>query len=215
MGRVRPPLQGRWVWAGWGVGVDARGLQQPVAVPPPSEALNNNPPSTILGVLGGEKTALVGEGEVGNGMWFLPRLGEGGRLRKALWDWRIPRKVKRVCTESLRPAVALASRAPVAAASDQGWETRCLPSGAYYQQLLLLSPPRISLPQPTASLGAPSPPTPPFPSPPPPLPPPSTPTPQPPGQPTPQRRRALRFQALGCGSWGRVREERARRTLRL
>lgn len=67
--------------------------------------------------------------------------------------------------------MALASRAPVAAASDRGWETRCLPSGAYYQQLLLLSPPRISLPQPTASLGAPSPPIPPFPSPPPPPPP--------------------------------------------
>lgn len=48
--------------------MEARGLQQPVAVPPPLEALNNNPPSTILGVLGGEKTALVGEGEVGNGM---------------------------------------------------------------------------------------------------------------------------------------------------
>ena len=67
--------------------------------------------------------------------------------------------------------MALASRALVAAASDRGWETLCLPSGAYYQQLLLLSPPRISLPQPTASLGAPSPPTPPFPSPPPPPPP--------------------------------------------
>lgn len=69
---------------------------------------------------------------------------------------------------SLPPAVALAACAPAAAASHRGWETRSLPGGAYYQQLLLLSPARISLPQPTASPWARSPPTPPFPSPPPP-----------------------------------------------
>lgn len=128
--------------------------------------------------------------------------GSPGRLRGSAPS----RSGRRWLWPPARPSQPRATRAGKPAAS---------PSGAYYQQLLLLSPPRISLPQPTASLGAPSPPTPPFPSPPPPLPPPSTPTPQPPGQPTPQRRRALRFQALGCGSWGRAREERARRTLRL
>lgn len=49
----------------------------------------------------------------------------------------------------------------------RGWETRSLPGGADYRQLLLLSPATIGLPQPTASPRARPPPAPPFPSPPP------------------------------------------------
>lgn len=91
-----------------------------------------------------------------------------------------PGRVRWICTGvcqgsgclrggSLPPAVALAACAPAAEASHRGWETRSLPGGADYQQLLLLSPARISLPQPTASPWARSPPAPPSPSPPPPV----------------------------------------------
>ena len=101
-------------------------------------------------MLGGERTAFVREGEVGNGKWFLPRLGEEGGSGKPSGTDGSPGRLRgsatRPACRSLQPAVPLASRALVAAASDRGWETRCLPSGAYYQQLLLLSPPRISLP---------------------------------------------------------------------
>ena len=79
----------------------------------------------------------------------------------------VGRQSSRLCCGSLPRALALAVRAPAAAPSDRGWETRSLPGGACYQQLLLLSPARIILPQPTASPLAPSPPAPPSPSPPP------------------------------------------------
>lgn len=107
---------------------------------------------------------------------FLPRLGEEGVSRKpsgtegspARWRGSASRPAggagASAACGSLLPAVALAFRAPAAAASDRDWETLFLPGGADYQQLLLLSPARISLPEPTASHWAPSPPAPPSPS---------------------------------------------------
>lgn len=64
-------------------------------------------------------------------------------------------------------------RAP-APASLLAWEISSLAGGAYYRQLLLLSPATTGLPQPTASPGAPSPPAPSLFSPPPPTPTPSS-----------------------------------------
>lgn len=56
------------------------------------------------------------------------------------------------------PAGCCSGRVRVRApASLLAWEISSLPGGAYYQQLLLLSPATTGLPQPTASPGAPSP----------------------------------------------------------
>lgn len=134
------------------------------------------PPSHILTKLrmppGRPRTGVQGRQGEGRFGREQRRVGAEGRARKPSGHFGpreglVGRQGSRLSCGSLPQALALALRPPAAAASDRGWETCSLPGGACYQQLLLLSPARIILPQPTVSPWAPSPPAPPSPSPPP------------------------------------------------
>lgn len=162
-----------------GVGDGGQGRQLPPSTPPPREALTDLPLAPHWGCEQGRETAPSGGSNAGGGGAFYHALVRKAGRESPLGlfcpsEGLVGRQSSRLCCGSLPRALALAVRAPAAAPSDRGWETRSPPVAPVTSSCFCLAL-RGSLcpnprPLPWLHLLQPLPPPPRLPSPPPPLP---------------------------------------------